>query len=178
MVDFTLLNLIADRIKLIPINMEYAKDICSNFTAEITQYMWPSAPKTQEEINQHILIKQNQMKQGEEISLLIIRRESEEFLGYASIHQVNSKTPELGIWLKKSAHHHNYGYEAMNQIKIWAECNLSYNYLKYPVDKKNISSRKLAEKLGGKIEDEYIKISESGNSLDEIEYRFYQESLC
>ena len=175
MTDYLQLKIISDRLKLIPISLSYAHDICEHFTAEITRYMWPSAPKTQEEINTHIFIKQREMKNGEEISLLIVKKDSDEFLGYLSLHRVNSKTPELGIWLKKNAQGAGFGYEALNQFKAWIESNLTYDYLKYPVDKKNIPSRKLAEKLGGKIEDEYAKISESGNVLDEVEYRFYKQ---
>ncbi len=170
------LELIADRIKLIPICMDYSRDLCEHFTAEITKYMWPSAPKKQEEINQHILLKQNQMKKGIEISLFIVNKEDDEFLGDISSHQAHSKVPELGIWLKKEVHGQKYGYEALNLLINWAENNLEYNYLKYPVDKANIPSRKLAEKLGGKIEAEYIKTSESGNVLDEVEYRFYKNT--
>ena len=174
-VDFTQLCLIAKRIKLIPIDMRYAKEICKNFTAEITVHMWPSAPKSQAEINQHILNKQNEMQNGEEIALLIIDKITDEFLGYASLHLVKSMTPEMGIWLKKAAQGHQYGFEALNLLKTWAETNLSYDYLKYPVAKQNFASRKLAEKLGGTVAAEYIKTSESGNLLDEVEYRFYQK---
>ena len=170
------LKLISNRVKLILISMEYANDICMHFTAEITRYMWPSAPKSQEEINQHILLKQSEMKRNEEISLLVIKKDSDEFLGYVSLHQANTKTPELGIWLKKDVHGCQYGYEALNLLKKWVEKNLIYDYLKYPVDKRNISSRKLAEKLGGQVEAEYVKTSESGNQLDEVEYRFYKKS--
>jgi RimJ/RimL family protein N-acetyltransferase len=174
--DYLQLEIMSDRLKLIPISLSYAHELSVHFTPEITRYMWPSAPKTQEEINQHIFIKQREMKNGEEISLLIIKNDSDEFLGYVSLHRANSKTPELGIWLKKNAHGLGFGYEALNQFKTWIESNLTYEYLKYPVDKKNIPSRKLAEKLGGKIEDEYTKKSESGNVLDEVEYRFYKKS--
>lgn len=163
----------SNRIELIPIDMKYAGDCCQNFTKEVTRYMWPSAPKTQEEINQHILLKQSQMREGKEISSFILKKDTEEFLGYVSIHQANTTTPELGIWLKKEAHGHQYGYEALSLLKAWAEHHLQYDYLKYPVDKANIPSRKLAEKLGGQIKDAYIKKSESGNILDEIEYRIY-----
>lgn len=173
MIDLSQLNLISDRVRLIPINLEYAHDIQTHFTAEITRYMWPSAPKTQEQIHQHILTKKSEMKNGEEIALLVIHNDSGEFLGYVSMHDINSKTPELGIWLKKSAQQQQYGYETCRLLVAWAKKNLQFNYLKYPVDKKNIPSRKLAEKLGGKIEDEYFKMSESGNKLDEVEYRIY-----
>lgn len=175
MTDYTSLNLISERIHLVPIHMKYAQDICKHFTAEITQFMWPSAPKTQAEINQHIISQQLEMKNGREISMIIIDKSIEEFFGYASIHQADSKTPELGIWLKKSAHGFHYGFEALDLLKKWAENNLIYDYIKYPVDKRNIASRKLAEKLGGEIKDEYVKTSESGNLLDEVEYHFIKK---
>ncbi len=37
MIDFSQLNLIFNRIRLIPINLEYANDINTHFTAEITR---------------------------------------------------------------------------------------------------------------------------------------------
>lgn len=172
--DYTQLTLTANRIRLIPARIEYAGDICSHFTADITRYMWPSAPKTRDEINRHILLKQSEMKAGEEIFLLIVDRNSGEFFGCANIHGVKSGTPELGIWLKKGAQGRSYAYEAMRLLLSWAEQNIDYDYLKYPVDKNNIPSRKLAEKLGGLVEDEYLKTSESGNVLDELEYRMHK----
>lgn len=170
MTDYTNLILISERVKLIPICMEYAHDMCQHFTPEVTRYMWPSAPKTQDEVNQYIKSQQQQMKLGEEVAMLIVFKDSTEFLGHACIHEAQSQTPELGIWLKKSVQGNHYGYEALNLLKEWAKHNLKYQHLKYPVDKKNLPSCKLAESLGGFIGDEYIKISESGNELDEVEY--------
>lgn len=172
MPNFTDLILISPRITLTPVTPKYAKDICTHFTPEVTRYMWPSAPKSQEEINQHISHKQIQMQKGEEIALVIAAKDTNEFLGYISVHKVNSSTPELGIWLKQEAQGHRYAYDAMSLLKNWLEQHLTYDYLTYPVDKKNLPSRKLAEKLGGIVEAEYIKTSESGNLLDEVEYRF------
>ena len=56
MKDYTKLILQSNRLKLVPVCMQYAEALCVNFTVEITRYMWPSAPKTQDEINQHILL--------------------------------------------------------------------------------------------------------------------------
>ncbi len=170
MADFTHLILISERVKLIPISMEYAHDMCQHFTPEVTRYMWSSAPKSQEEVNQYIKSQQHQMKLGEEVAMLIVTKEASEFLGHVCIHQAHSQTPELGIWLKSGAHGHHYAYEAVNLLKEWAKQNLKYKYLKYPVEKNNLASLKLAERLGGYVGDEYVKISESGNPLDEVEY--------
>ncbi|MEH2435865.1 MAG: GNAT family N-acetyltransferase [Nostoc sp.] len=83
-------------------------------------------------------------------------------------------TPELGIWLKKSAHGHGFGREAIHVLKDWVDKNLEYNYLSYPVDKRNIPSRKIAESLRGKIFREFQQINKSGYLLDEVEYRIYK----
>ena len=170
MTDFTKLILISERVKLIPISMEYAHDMCRHFTSEVARYMWPSAPKMQEEVNQYIKSQLHKMKLGEEVAMLIISKDASEFLGHACIHQAHSQTPELGIWLKNEACGQNYGYETLNLLKEWANQNLKYKHLKYPVEKNNLPSRKLAVRLGGHVGDEYVKISESGNKLDEVEY--------
>lgn len=149
MPNYQHLTLKSERLQLIPVSLKYSEDLCKEFTAEITEHMWPSAPKTQKEINQHISEQQIKMQAGTEIALVIINKENQDFLGYACLHQANTKTPELGIWLKKSAHGFHYGFEAMNLLKTWAETNLAFDYLKYPVVRHNISSRKLAEKMGG-----------------------------
>ena len=168
--DLTNLILISDRLKLLPLTMEYAQPMCQHFTPEVTRYMWPSAPKIHEDVNQYIKSQQHQMKYGNELAMVIVTKHTAEFLGHVCIHQAHSQTPELGIWLKSDAQGHRYGYEALNLLKQWAKLNLQYHHLKYPVDKKNVPSRKLAESLGGYVGDEYIKISESGNELDEVEY--------
>ncbi|HRD71299.1 MAG TPA: GNAT family N-acetyltransferase [Legionella sp.] len=173
MPNYLLLTLKSERLLLLPVSLKYSEDLCKEFTAEITEHMWPSAPKTQEEINQHISEKQIKMQAGTEIAFVIVNNADQSFLGYASLHQANTRTPELGIWLKKSAHGFHYGFEAMNLLKTWAENNLVYDYIKYPVVRHNIPSRKIAERMNGVIEDEYIKASESGKLLDEVEYRFY-----
>lgn len=173
MPNYLHLTLQSERLQLIPVSLKYAEDLCKEFDSEITEYLWPSAPKTQEEISKHITEQQSKMQAGKEIALVIVNKANQDFLGYAGLHQANSKTPELGIWLKKTAHGFHYGFEAMNLLKTWAETNLNYDYLKYPVVRQNIPSRKIAEKMGGIIEDEYIKTSEAGKLLDEVEYRFY-----
>ena len=64
------------------LRIEYAKDICKYFTAKIAKFMWSSAPKSQIEINQHILEQQQKMSKGKELALLVLKKESLEFLGY------------------------------------------------------------------------------------------------
>jgi RimJ/RimL family protein N-acetyltransferase len=82
----------------------------------------------------------------------------------------------MGVWLKLSAHGNGYGKEAMTGIKGWANSNIEYDHILYPVADINIASRKIPESLGGKIEREYDEKGMSGNKYHCIEYRIYPQN--
>jgi RimJ/RimL family protein N-acetyltransferase len=103
----------------------------------------------------------------------VLLAETGEFLGHGGMHDVDSPTPELGIWLKKSAHGQKYGIEAVTAVVHWACDNLDVRYLRYPVDRRNVPSRRIPEALGGVIEAEYGWTSDAGRELDLVEYRIY-----
>ena len=100
-----------------------------------------------------------------------------EFLGCVGLHRPHTRFPELGIWLKKSAQGMGYGSEAIRALKDWADRNLDYVYLVYPVDRNNSASRRIPESLGGKPVASYEKMSMGGNRLDIIVYRIDAESV-
>lgn len=168
--------IITDRLKLVALSEKYAQDIFENLTDEITTFMNPRAPKNIQETLGYIHNELPKMERGEELPVTILDKETGEFLGGGGAHALHSKIPELGIWIKKSAHGNQYGREAVTALKQWIDEHISYTYIKYPVDKKNVPSRKIAESLGGIIEDEYEKKNMSGNILDEVEYRIYKKS--
>jgi [ribosomal protein S5]-alanine N-acetyltransferase len=63
----------------------------------------------------------------------------------------------------------------MQAVKEWADGNVNYDYLRYPVAENNIPSRKIAEFLNGRIEREYEEVSLSGKKLHMLEYRLYKK---
>lgn len=176
MKDLTGEVIITDRLKLVSLSEEYAKDIFQNFTEEITTYMHPAAPKTIDDVLAYVHEQFLEMQKGEQFPVIILNKETGEFLGGGGAHQLHSMTPALGIWIKQSAHGHGYGREAVTALKKWLDEHVTYTYIKYPVDRKNTQSRKIAESLGGVVEDEYKKTNMSGNVLDEVEYRIYKKS--
>lgn len=162
------------RLLLVPLSLEYAQEIFREFTKEITTYMFPKAPQNIEETKEYITSQLPRIKAGEELPVVIIKKDTGEFLGGGGIHNIKSRTPQLGIWIKKSAHGNKYGKETTEKLKEWAMKNLDFDYLIYPVDKRNIPSRKIAESLGGIIRKKYKKVNQSGNILDEVEYWIYK----
>ncbi len=172
--DLTKEIIITPRLKLVALSQEYAQDILENMTDEITTYMNPRAPRKIEDVLKYVYAQLPKIKFGEELPVVILYKETGEFLGAGGAHHLETDTPELGIWIKKSAHGNGYGREAVTGLKQWIDENILYTYIKYPVDRNNIPSRKIAESLGGTIADEYKKKNMSGHVLDEVEYRIYK----
>jgi [ribosomal protein S5]-alanine N-acetyltransferase len=165
------LAIFTKRLLLEPISHKYKQEIFREFTPEITTYLYAAPPReigdTEFFINQSLL----EMQRGENLIVVILKKDSQEFLGCSGIHNINSPYPQTGIWLKKSAFGQGYGTETIKSLKAWADANLDYEYLRYPVDQENKPSRRVAEKLGGQIFGKYQHTNLSGKALNIVEYR-------
>ena len=166
-----LFEISTQRLLLKPISMAYKTDIFREFTQEVTTYLYSEPPKkvqdTENFINQSLL----NMAKGEELVIVILKKDSQEFLGCSGINKINSKYPRYGIWLKKSAYKHGYATETISALQLWADENLNYEYLRYALDQANTASRRVVEKIGGKIGKEYDVITASGKVLNLVEYK-------
>ncbi len=169
--DLENVEIITNRLLLKSLSIKYKEDIFSNFTEEITTYMYPRSAKDISETEAFIKGAIQGLRDSIHLGLVILKKESQEFLGCAGLHEINRKDPELGIWLKKEAHGNKYGLEVIIALKSWADEKLEYEYLHYPVDKANIASRKIPEALGGEIIREFDQTNMSGNILHIVEYR-------
>ena len=155
------------------ITLDYKDDIFREFTLEITTYMFPSPAEKIEETIEFIETSIKENEEGSNFQIVILYKESKDFLGCGGLHHINRKTPELGIWIKKSAHGRGYGKETVIALKKWADQSLDYKYILYPVDDKNYPSRKIPEFLDGKVVREYDEINMSGKKQHLLEYRIY-----
>ncbi len=166
------------RISLLPINESYASEIFKEFDSEITRYMLPKPAENIEETLTFIRNSLEGMKEGNELVLVITKRDDGEFLGCCGLHgRGKPRTPELGIWLRKDAHGNQYGKEAIRILISWAAKHIDFDYAIYPVDKANAASRKIAESLGGSIFEEKKMKTMNGRYLDEVVYRISNEML-
>lgn len=101
----------------------------------------------------------------------ITLKETAEFLGIAGLHNLNNDMPELGIWTKISSHGNHYGREAIGGLIEYAK-EQGYTKLIYPVDKKNIASKKIPLFYGGElIISNNLVITPDGRTLDEEVYK-------
>ena len=74
-----------------------------------------------------------------------------ECLGAASIDDADSTTPEIGIWLRETAHGFGYAGETIKRLCEWATEMFNPQAFIYPVAVENLPSRRIAERLGGVV---------------------------
>ncbi|MEK7623543.1 MAG: GNAT family N-acetyltransferase [Patescibacteria group bacterium] len=172
--DILQVNIETKRLVLVPVSLAYAADAFREFTDEITWYMSPATPKHQRDIEAWMIETIEKMSRREELACVILRKDTKEFLGCAGLHDIQTKAPHLGIWIKKGAHGYKYGREAMTAMKQWADTHLEYDHLVYPVALDNIASRKIPESLGGVVVKEYTQTTQNGHTWPYVEYWVYK----
>lgn len=166
----------SERLLLLPIEGKYANEIYKEFTHEVTKYMFPKPADNIEETFGFIHSALQGLEKGNNLQMVIVLKNTKEFIGCIGLHDIDTKEPEVGIWTKKSSHGNRYGFEAGTALIQWAFDHLEVDHLVYPVDKRNIASRRIPECNGGRIVKEYKKINSIGFELDEYEYWIYKES--
>jgi RimJ/RimL family protein N-acetyltransferase len=161
------------RLLLVPITLNYAPQVFQVFDDSVTKYMFPSTPKKFGDIEEFIKSTLIKRQQGEEIVAVILKKDTFEYLGNCGLHHINTNTPELVIWVKKSAQGYGYGKEAVIGLKEWADQNIRYEYLVFPVGGVNIPSIKIPESLGGKVVLHEPKANQVGIALKTVAYHIY-----
>jgi RimJ/RimL family protein N-acetyltransferase len=165
--DFRSVVINTERVRLQAISRKFTEEIYENFTPKITQYMMPAPPAERADAAAFVDSALLGLDRRDDLHLVICLHDGGEFLGICGLYaRGQPNEPELGIWLKKAAHGHGYGLEAITALKKWAESQLEYERLLFPVDRRNTPSRRIPEALGGRIITEKKITSMSGAELD------------
>lgn len=172
--DLTRVSVETARLRLRPVEPGDAPQVFRHFTPAVTRYMWPRSPQQIGESQAFIDRARAGAERGDNLVVAILRRDGGEFLGCCGVHGGdNGRTPELGIWIKEAAHGHGYGKEAVLAMKQWADEHLLYDYLIYPVDRRNRPSRRIPEAMGGEVFETKLATAQDGRTLDEVVYRIW-----
>ena len=155
-----------------PVVQTDAQEIYRRFTEEVALYMIPSPAKRLLDVEELVAgwIVANHL--GINLQLTITDWHGE-FLGLIGLHRPHTSTPEIGLWFKRLAQHRGYGSEAVQTLKNLVDGSLEYTFLVYPVDRRNVTSRRLAEKMDGQVHHQYAHRTREGKTLEILEYRIY-----
>ena len=111
------------------------------------------------------------MEKGSDLPLLIRAAATRELLGMATLQNLDTSEPRLGIWLKEGAHGKGYGREAAHALLNWLRDAMRVEFVHYPVVAGDIPSKRLAEALGGKKGGSHAHRKAWGAELKVLEYR-------
>ncbi|HEL0021308.1 TPA: GNAT family N-acetyltransferase [Streptococcus equi subsp. zooepidemicus] len=139
-------KLLTERLIIQELNETYFEAYHKAFTEEITAFQWPDPFKDIASANETLASFIAEMKKGNMLELVILNK-ANDFVGSLEVFSLDSETPELGIWLKKSSQGLGYGYEALRAIVDYLKGKNKYRYFNYEVDVRNTGSIKLVEKF-------------------------------
>ncbi|MFX1823642.1 GNAT family N-acetyltransferase [Acinetobacter sp. AS5] len=128
-----------------------AKETYASITPSLTRFMAWDAPESEQEFTTVWKNWLENMTDHKEYVFVIRHIETQEFIGLCGLHRLHDEIPEVGIWIRETAHGHHYGHEAVHCVVVYAFNTLGIQVLSYPVAEENWASRKIAERLGGKI---------------------------
>ena len=104
MLDLFAIVIDSERLRLIPTSHVYSQEIFTEFTPGITTFMFPKPPDVIDETLEFIRSAREEMNQQSSLQIVVLSKPTGEFLGCGGIHRIDGETPELGIWIKASAH--------------------------------------------------------------------------
>lgn len=148
--DVETLQIETERLILKPISMDYAEDIFREFTSEVTQNLLTQATGNFEDTKKFVASSQEKMQAKKVIQMIILNKDGE-FLGVASLNNLDKPNLLPGIWLKISAQNQGFGTEVMTVMFKWAKKHIDFKFAEYRVFEGNDRIVKIAQKLGGKL---------------------------
>lgn len=92
-----------ERLIIQPFSNFFLEEYYKEFTDEITKYQYPDCFTDIETANKVVSEFVKDMEQGNMLELVILTQDGE-FLGSMEVFGVREETPEIGLWLKSSAH--------------------------------------------------------------------------
>src|SRR5260370_30047028 len=137
------------RLQLSLFQMRDAQEVFCCITPAIARFMPWEPPSWSEYVNR--CEKRAQAPDPNNFSFVIRRLDSRECLGMAWLEDADSVSPELGVWLKESAHGQGFGREVVAALVEWGHATLGKGSFICPVAIQNIASRRIAENLHGEI---------------------------
>src|ERR1700722_20509186 len=95
------------RLQFIQFQMTDAEEVFACITPSITKFMRWEPPSWSE--YRARCVERLQAPEPKTFSFVIRRRDSKECLGMAAVEECDTESPELGLWMKESAHGQGFG---------------------------------------------------------------------
>lgn len=138
------------RLVITEFEMKDAEDLFSCISPAVATFMPWEPPQSVDDLKARRLELASSASAGD-LRFVIRSKTTSECLGAASIDAADTPTPEVGIWLRETAHGLGYASEVIKRLCEWATERFNPRSFIYPVVVENLPSRRIAERLGGVV---------------------------
>ncbi len=152
------------------LSMKYVQEIFKELTDEVTKYLRVPTPKKIEQEEDRIRNSKEKHLAGGKMNFIVTDTQGD-FIGTCGVENLDTKTPELWLWLKQSARGKGYGKEMIETIIKRVQEHSDFDYLVYRAHVDNIATKKIAERFGWELQRD-----ESGNEKIFTEWKFDKSS--
>ena len=135
-----------ERLMICPFSCDFLEDYYREFTDAVTKYQFPDSFKSLDAAREVMSGFVKDMAEGRMLELAVLTPDGG-FIGGMEAFGTDGETPEVGLWIKSSAHHMGYGYEALRGLIDYLNAQKKYRYYIYEVDVRNLPSVHLVEKF-------------------------------
>ena len=172
---FDLLPICTTRLVLDVISVSDSSFLFDEYSKEIAEYMYHPAFIDREHANELVInrIHENKLQKN---AHLVIKNKDSEFIGCLGLIGIDTKKPQIYLWIKKSAQGIGYASEVVKKIVSLGSV-LDFEYINYPACINNKASLKIPLQLGAKLSAVYDLNTLGGNKLEINEHRFYFDSF-
>ncbi len=132
----------SSRLQLSQFQMKDAPEVFGCITPAVVKFMPWEPPSWNEYVTR--CERRVQAPEPNKFSFVIRRLDNGECLGMASFEDADSVSPELGLWIKESAHKQGFGGEVVASLVEWGHATLGKGSFTYPVAVQNTASRRIA----------------------------------
>jgi len=156
-----------ERLQLREFTLDDVDALATIFADPITMQFYPSV-KTREETKQWIEKNNERYKKNSFGLWAVVRKDTDEFIGDCGITIQNidgEEKPEIGYHIRRGYWKMGYATEAATACRDYGFNVLGLEELGGDIRAENFASRKVAEKIGMKLQKEYIK-----NGLSMVAY--------
>lgn len=158
----------SERLILDPVSEGDVENIYTYFTRDVTTYMYPNVASNIRETGEVVQGFMEKRRNNTDYVYSIRLKRTGEFIGLVGLHDLHHDIPELGIWTKMDSHGNHYGREAIGAVIHYAR-GRGIKKLYYPVDRRNIASKKIPLFYGGLLVDAVKNITTPDGRTLEIE---------
>jgi RimJ/RimL family protein N-acetyltransferase len=115
---------------------------------------WAQKPPTKEEMEANIREAHVRFLERTDLRFHLFEKETKVFIGSSGLHRIDWKVPrfEIGYWCRKRYTGKGYITESVRGLTVFAFEILKANRIEIRCDKRNVRSRKVAERLGYRLE--------------------------